>query len=816
MLQSKKNTPLWIALALAVLGFQLATPAARASRLGVPTLRTSLPPLPALNWPLHSDWINVKTNGKPSAFGDGIHDDTAALQAGLNKIALSDFGPKTLFLPAGTYRISRTLILKNTNGPALIGQGRSTRIVWSGPAGQAMLLSNGASYARYIGLIWDGSGTAGMGIDHQPQTLYEEDPRHENESFINFTVAGIRVGFEYKLPTSEMTFRNCSFANCVNGVAFLSWNDYNNNFDGCEFQDNGIAINCSRGNVSIRDCHFERSRTEDILLCSQMHSVRRCTSVGSKQFIYVLFSGDGCEATVEDCHVEGWTGKEGAMTFAMRGPTTIYDCTFTLPPDTKAPIRLTNSVYCKQLALVSNCAAPSSSALYDPGANGQVTEIPAGLRGPNLNNPHQSFFRSTAPPVPTIILDVKRAFGAKGDGVHDDTDAVLNTLAAARSASVKSVVYFPPGNYVITRTLPITGGNYSVEGSGHQTILHWQGPDNGVLWSVRDPQSLALTNMNFTAPLSAAVIRQTSTGAGPSKMLYARLWSEYTYLGPNDSIGWNGHISAAQAYRGLECDSLPPSATVLLDDVTGMIHITNCSRALILGDFLQGAVAVDGAAYEKTGFLGMLAHDACLNTCDIVVRDNQDFVGTNFYTEQTATALRVSGDGAAPGQPGHVTIQGSFTRTYEATPITIDNYEGRVAYTGASIQGAVKPRILQKGARPVDIVLLGNASIGELDFANDIGGQLTLLQNFEFTDPAWNPLSNALSGAGPVDTAALALGTSLSDAPLNAFAGPVVTEPLQLSNAAYNQVSQPLLNPAVAALDDFRLLGAVDLALNYP
>lgn len=803
MLDSNKNKSLWTLLALAALSLIPAFPT-----------HAALPPLPVLNWQQRSDWVNVKTNSRLRAYGDGIHDDTAAIQAGLNRIALGTFGQKTLYFPTGTYRISQTLYLKNVLGTALIGQGRNTRIVWYGAAGKAMLLSNGASYARYIGLIWDGAGKAGVGIDHQPKELYEEAPRHENESFLNFVTAGIRVGYNQVVPTSEMTFRNCSFQNCGNGVAFLEWNDYNNVFDGCEFQDSGVAIYCERGDVSIRDCHFERSRNEDIYLCSQLHSVRRCTSVGSKQFIFVPGSGDICGATVEDCHVDGWTGTRGAMSFAMRGPTMVYDCTFTHPPDTKAPILLNNSVYCKQLALVSNNSAPVSTALYDAGKNAQVSEIPPGLRGPNLSDPHQSFFKSSLAVLPTKILDVKLAYGAKGDGIHDDTSAILSALTVARSGTANPVVYFPPGNYVVSRTLPITGGNYSVEGSGHQTIINWQGGENGVIWSVQDPQSVSLKNMSFTAQLSTAVVRQTSGGTASSRMLYERLWSEYTLLGPGDTMGGYGHIAHARSYRGMEFDALPSSATVMMDDVTGMTHFTNCSRAVILGNFVLGAVIVDGAAFEKSGFLGMLAHDACLNTCDIVVRDNQDFVGTNFYTEQTATSLHVSGDGATPGQPGHVTIQGSYNRTYEATPITIDNYEGRVAYTGASIQGAARPRIQQTGTRPVDIVLLGNGSIGELDFACEKGAALTLLQNFQFTDPTWLALQNVAPGAGA--NASLLLKAATENMGAGSLGGPVSSGPTQLSDAAYTQLMSAQIAPAAAALDDFRLLGAVDLALNYP
>lgn len=94
----------------------------------------SLPELPVLLRIPRSDWTSVKDLG---AIGDGVADDTSALQAGLDVLAANGNGAGgnvTLYFPEGTYRITSTLHLNNTNGIALLGVGRNCTIRWGGPA----------------------------------------------------------------------------------------------------------------------------------------------------------------------------------------------------------------------------------------------------------------------------------------------------------------------------------------------------------------------------------------------------------------------------------------------------------------------------------------------------------------------------------------------------------------------------------------------------------------------------------------------------------------------------------------------------------
>lgn len=185
-----------------------------------------LPSLPTLLWEERSDWLNVRAFG---AFGDGAHDDAAAINSALH--ALSTTNNHTLFFPAGTYKISTTLLLNRTIGALLIGCGAATTLLWAGPAGgippettSRMLWSDGNTRFEISGFVFDGANVANVGLDHDSKNQYESRVVHQNLAFYRFTTAGVRTGHNQFVASAEMTFVNCLFAYNTAGAAFDEWN----------------------------------------------------------------------------------------------------------------------------------------------------------------------------------------------------------------------------------------------------------------------------------------------------------------------------------------------------------------------------------------------------------------------------------------------------------------------------------------------------------------------------------------------------------------------------------------------------------------
>jgi hypothetical protein len=85
-------------------------------------------------------------------------------------------------------------------------------------------------------------------------------------------------------------------------------------------------------------------------------------------------------------------------------------------------------------------------------------------------------------------MDVKRDFGAVGDGKTDDTPAIQRALDALRQHDRGSVLYFPAGTYRITQTLTTIRKAHqdnmvSVIGEDPAKVtLQWDGKEGGTLF----------------------------------------------------------------------------------------------------------------------------------------------------------------------------------------------------------------------------------------------------------------------------------------------------------------------------------------------
>ncbi len=125
--------------------------------------------------------------------------------------------------------------------------------------------------------------------------------------------------------------------------------------------------------------------------------------------------------------------------------------------------------------------------------------------------------------------DVKAQFGAKGDGVTDDTTAIQNAINAA--APTQSVVFFPTGKYIASQLVWKNG--VTLAGTG---MARSGGSAGSVL------QQKASTNLDFIVSDTALSTTQFQAGG---------MLTELTLLGDSSNTSGNGIQFNSRVGEGL-------------------------------------------------------------------------------------------------------------------------------------------------------------------------------------------------------------------------------------------------------------------------
>jgi uncharacterized repeat protein (TIGR02543 family) len=743
------------------------------------------PQLPILNWEVRSDWLNVKAlpstiNGGVSAKGDGVTDDTQAIQKAFEAVR-SGTTYSTVYFPAGTYKITSTIYPPNVGKDKamhLRGCGRNTKIVWYGPTGGRMFRSDSGAYSTYIGVIWDGRGVAADGFIHATSLIDHRETKviHKHNAYMNFTNQGSGTG-QNKPDQAHLeasSWYNCLFIRCGKAMGIWQYNDYVITLDGCEFYDNSYGIYCGTGNFYVRNSHFERSKQVDITITgnAQSSSARRVTSVGSKAF-FDRPNTSGSQFTMQDCHVSNWTNTAYAVrtSSGARNPMLIFDCSFKNAPSTNPPVTLGGAT---PLVLSNNVW--TTGGAFVGGNLALVQQIPQGTRGASLTSATQKFFKSTV----TIPGKVFKAAGFTSAAIQKAVDD-------ARAYGNGAIAYLPRGSYYLSVPINISGGNYSIGGAGAtMTRIYRTNPKTVTTpdFIMSNPNHITIENLGFWCPAnntangnpSRAYIQVMSTNTTPSYMDIENVYTQ-SPIRPGIPTTNTGDLWVKDLANG---------STLILNDFAsgayfnGQILFENSSGAKIMCNHAEGNIAIKGTTAARTGFIGVQAHQGTF-----VVLDNHSVVASDSYFEQGEHEyVRLKGSSALSA--GRVTISAARIHNWKARDVgwqddfIIDNYKGVLSIVGSKSNSSNEPVAVYRTVRtgttiPFDIVFL----------------------------------SNLYSDAAPVFN----VGTGVNRTVIGSWVDRTSTNggPYAVPNVTYaNSMLQ-----ASQALDDFRKLGAYDLTINH-
>ena len=264
-----------------------------------------------------ASWTDVKAVF--GAKGDGVTDDTAALQAAFN--SLNQFAP-ILWIPHGTYLITRTLKVTDIENFTILGADPlTTTIVWGGPQGGTMFTLFGVDGFNLGRITWDGRGATSIALEVKWDGLTGNYPSRNliHDSRIINSAIGFQTG--YGGESGELTVDRVHFDhNSTKGICNIG--TFNFNVIDSLFTDNAIGIGggiTGGGPVNVTNSVFVRSTNSDILPTSAgPYSFRNNLSVDSKYFYWggagapanMIFQGNTISHTGADPLILGDPGPK--------------------------------------------------------------------------------------------------------------------------------------------------------------------------------------------------------------------------------------------------------------------------------------------------------------------------------------------------------------------------------------------------------------------------------------------------------------------------------------------------------------------------
>lgn len=255
----------------------------------------------------YAGWADIRQQF--GARGDGKTDDTRAFQKAIDGLSCPPNGYKTgngaymvLYLPAGTYCLSSTLLLKGKIGVSIIGEDPDrTSIKWTGDGNDTILWADGSAYFKIARITWDANGRKGMqGIGIHWKDRWQ-DAHSSSFAALNIEISdcyftgafntGISGGTTGVNGTtgandSEIAIRRCRFSNCTTaGIQITGYNALDYWIWDCQFRDCQFGVDCAYGNYHVYHSFFSGSSYADVHHSNGYYtSVRACYSERPKRF----------------------------------------------------------------------------------------------------------------------------------------------------------------------------------------------------------------------------------------------------------------------------------------------------------------------------------------------------------------------------------------------------------------------------------------------------------------------------------------------------------------------------------------------------
>lgn len=436
-------------------------------------------------------WVNVKT--AYGAKGDGVTDDTAALQRACNEVSEGAHS-RFLYFPAGTYRVTQTLRLYTKQNANLFGEDPAiTTLKWDGPDGNILLDCNGIYNSRISRLTFDGGNKASeaLRIDWDMKRNYYTGNNEYSDLILKDAAEGITAGKSDGACAESIVLR-CKFLNCwKKGYGIYNFNALNWWIWYSTFEDCGVGAGNAggAGMFHVYHCLFRRSKVSDIALFhSGGFGIRDNFSVGSKMFLVakrneqwgnkIAMQGNTIIDPIDDT----------AVHLEYPGTLTMLDNVIRSRPGANGPVVQMGGETDGELVALGNIFTVKNTYL----AHGRIFNQDDKVVAPDAISAKEPKLPGVLPKVQRAIFEVL----ANGDGA-----AIQRAIdAAIASGKPRPVVHIPSGDFLVSQPITVPAGkDVQIVGDGlnNGTNLRWNGAAGQPIIHLLGPSRAGISDLQL-------------------------------------------------------------------------------------------------------------------------------------------------------------------------------------------------------------------------------------------------------------------------------------------------------------------------------